>query len=646
MRDSVSCVGFSPDEIYRASWAANGAGSRLKGTSQPTPPSGSAFSKILQSLTSGAYTSASANVGDFLDAVGAGVTGMGGGLLATADDYRCAEDRAASVEKVFSGYWGGPAASTFNSFSGENTSRVGMNLAASGASKRAPLLSQGAWASATGSFGGGGAAAGPPSDLSDLARESTAMSVLSGIPEPAGGPVKSMFARLSQLVERFRGDPGSISGFVSSAARVASAMRGGAVEIESLPGKLPNWFGDAFDAFSASARAAGGCLTRAAEAAKALGDSAGKLGSIAASKRRAALEEEMRAAGEILGAFQAYAAMILMEVPGALEAFLAVAAAIISGAMSVVTTHTQALLSEAGPIVDQVREIGNQFSSAAAALGSGGSAAGGASFAALTTGTVAQKGDEDFLRLMQHLAEEKQDNKELPAGFSVATDAQLRELGLSKHMLTDPATGLRTKVYANGDRYYVIFKGSDGKLIQDFALENIPGSRVAGLQTVQAIGIAGAIEQSGNARKVVFGGHSLGGRLAAVSALLTDSPAVTANAAGVSEATKGYIAAANGTTIAEVDRAANGGLIRAYRTTNDILTQVQAVTLASDAPGTKFNLPALSPEDKGLLGLRVDHFDKESLDKVKRAAENGVNGHMIDYLNKAYKERYGTKYED
>ncbi|MGD8215384.1 hypothetical protein [Aestuariimicrobium sp. Y1814] len=129
----------------------------------------------------------------------------------------------------------------------------------------------------------------------------------------------------------------------------------------------------------------------------------------------------------------------------------------------------------------------------------------------------------------------------------------------------------------------------------DLLKENIFGGIGLGPQSAMVIAIAEAINKSSLKGDVLYAGHSLGGRLASVAAMVSGNPVITANAAGVSEATMTYIAETRGISMANLLAEVNGGLVRAYRTSDDILTQLQenpnpTTDFMPDAVGTKFTL--------------------------------------------------------
>ena len=213
---------------------------------------------------------------------------------------------------------------------------------------------------------------------------------------------------------------------------------------------------------------------------------------------------------------------------------------------------------------------------------------------------------------------------DIPPGFSEVTDPDtLAELGLTPDMLTDHESGFAAHVYQDENgAVVVVFEGTDfGDPTQtDLLKENVPGGTGMGPQSESAMAIAQAIGASDRQGDVIYGGHSLGGRLAEIAAMTSGNPAVTANAAGVSDATIDYIAQQNGMTREQVLADVNNGLVRAYRTDDDILT----------------NLQEKWPISSGLLpdhhGTHVDLGGEQ----------NPVDGHGSQNVQQEYNEQYGS----
>lgn len=131
----------------------------------------------------------------------------------------------------------------------------------------------------------------------------------------------------------------------------------------------------------------------------------------------------------------------------------------------------------------------------------------------------------------------------LPEGWSVASNADLKKLGIDPKTLHDPRTGFDATIYSNGHGGYVVsFAGSDGNPLDpynkdwggnggdiDQASSAIPGEST---QVEQAANLAYQLKSRAGADNLVFTGHSLGGREAAIASVVTGSKAVTFNPTG------------------------------------------------------------------------------------------------------------------
>lgn len=125
-----------------------------------------------------------------------------------------------------------------------------------------------------------------------------------------------------------------------------------------------------------------------------------------------------------------------------------------------------------------------------------------------------------------------------PAGYRVATDMDLAQIGLSAQDLASPTSAFRARVYLKegGEHpaYVVSFRGStdasDWKANAQQAL-GLPSDQYA-----HALMIAKALNRHPDA-DVTLTGHSLGGGLASATALASGRDTTTFNAAGLSGAT-------------------------------------------------------------------------------------------------------------
>ena len=222
-----------------------------------------------------------------------------------------------------------------------------------------------------------------------------------------------------------------------------------------------------------------------------------------------------------------------------------------------------------------------------------------------------------------------------PDGWSIASPAQLAEIGLSTDMLTSPSSDFRAEVYvrevAGQPSYTVAFRGSQSA--SDWQSNLGQG---VGLKTDhynRALALGDRLDVPAGTR-VTITGHSLGGGLASAAALAAERDAVTFNAAGLSN-----------TTLAEANRIAgqDGRVdipdIRAMYVRGEVLSALQdggdrvaggiiggifggfwggaagaAVTDLPEAVGTRIALDPVRPE-----GMRWYQ-------------DNPVAKHMMDYV--------------
>jgi len=141
----------------------------------------------------------------------------------------------------------------------------------------------------------------------------------------------------------------------------------------------------------------------------------------------------------------------------------------------------------------------------------------------------------------------------------------------------DPETGLQAALYVNGDAHHVLaFAGTNGS--NDWA-SNIPqGLGLGGAQYDQAIIMAQSVHAS-TGGNVHFVGHSLGGGLAAASAIMTGGRATTFNAAGVHPNTVGGLTSAPGS-------------ITQFNSSSDVMQAGNALTPGAYARGAQVSIGA------------------------------------------------------
>lgn len=200
------------------------------------------------------------------------------------------------------------------------------------------------------------------------------------------------------------------------------------------------------------------------------------------------------------------------------------------------------------------------------------------------------------------------------------SDADLVAAGLDPAQFEDSATGFRAGLYSDGSGHYTLaFAGSNAG--NDWVKTNIPQG--LGMQTEQydqAVALAQQVANSpyGNQNNLVLTGHSLGGGLAGIASLVTDTPAVTFDASGVHDDTMRQFGL--NPDAAKADAA--NGLIRRYNVEGDPLTAAQQDTpglnrIMPDAPGHEITL------DDPLPPLEAPEWDwRHPIDSAKEQVQH------------------------
>ena len=181
-----------------------------------------------------------------------------------------------------------------------------------------------------------------------------------------------------------------------------------------------------------------------------------------------------------------------------------------------------------------------------------------------------------------------------------------KELGLQESDFNDPS-GMNARVFVDSHgRYVLSFAGTNFLDPRDDATIGAGVARTTD-QDRMAMLLAQRVKASVEQRGDVFAGttgHSLGGRLAALGAVATNSSAVTFDAAGVSQEAAAF-AAQTGEGNTDVRRDP-GTYIDNYATTTDLLTNTQAGTGLLGLTPTGAGLGLILPDALGTTHIVRD----------------------------------------
>jgi len=214
-------------------------------------------------------------------------------------------------------------------------------------------------------------------------------------------------------------------------------------------------------------------------------------------------------------------------------------------------------------------------------------------------------------------------------GWTRLTGDQLTQAGIDPASLEDPSTGFRAAIYQdkNGDHVLAFAGSNDDK---DWLNNFEQGVGLPAAEYSQAVSLA-------TEAKAAFGpslaitGHSLGGGLASIASLATDSAAVTFNASGLNDETiRRLIPDGN---LDALKQQGNDGLIRRYAVSGEILTTVQESTPLPDAIGHKITLNDPDPVAKPNIHWYDWADGKAEVLEAKYAvdlAKHAVDLHDID----------------
>lgn len=180
-------------------------------------------------------------------------------------------------------------------------------------------------------------------------------------------------------------------------------------------------------------------------------------------------------------------------------------------------------------------------------------------------------------------------------------DSALNAAGIDAELLLDADSGFQAALYRGADgRHVLAFAGTQDWPDWKQNLRQGIGAESAQYHMAQELAVK-SVAAFGDS--LVITGHSLGGGLASAAALACGAPAVTFNAAGLSDATIEQLThGADAGTIR--DLYAQNGEIRRYQVEGEILTRLQEETplasnLMPDAIGADIHLEPAEPAPAG-----------------------------------------------
>ncbi len=233
-----------------------------------------------------------------------------------------------------------------------------------------------------------------------------------------------------------------------------------------------------------------------------------------------------------------------------------------------------------------------------------------AAIAAAQTTAVQTSGAPQTRELALLAAEVYNDSPNPPAGYQVATEADLGKLGLKPQDLTSTQSPFRARVYVKGAgadaQYVVAFRGSTSSSA-DWKANAQQALGLSSDHYRRALNVGSKLALAGNAN-VTITGHSLGGGLASAAAIAAGRPAATFNAAGLSETT-----IRQARTIHDNAGVKTQDSVQAYYVRGEVLSALQdggdrliggalggllggAIADAPEAYGQRIGLNAVRPE--------------------------------------------------
>jgi hypothetical protein len=187
-----------------------------------------------------------------------------------------------------------------------------------------------------------------------------------------------------------------------------------------------------------------------------------------------------------------------------------------------------------------------------------------------------------------------------PAGFRIASPTRIAELGLTSSMLNPGGDSqFRAQVYVrevNGkDQYVIAMRGTRADNSTDWGTNFQQAAGASSDHYTRALEIGKVLARRPDTN-ITITGHSLGGGLAAATAIASGHNAVTFNAAGLHRAT---IDEAN-LIQASAQYYSGPGTVTAFNVRGDGLNALQDKQAAlPDAYGNRVKLPAVAPAGSG-----------------------------------------------
>ncbi len=215
-----------------------------------------------------------------------------------------------------------------------------------------------------------------------------------------------------------------------------------------------------------------------------------------------------------------------------------------------------------------------------------------------------------------------------PAGWDIATSAQVAELGLSESMLSSPTTDFSAEVYAReiaGQTSYVVaFRGTQSGADWRGNIQQGVGLRTDYYNRALEIGERLVVP---NGTRVTLTGHSLGGGLASAASTASELDATTFNAAGLSAPTLTEARA-----IAGADGQIDVPDISAFYVRGEILSTLQdggdrmiGAILGGVTGARHFDMPEA-------VGNRIE-LDPVRPDGMRWYQDHAISRHGMAYVN-------------